>query len=352
MLIGYSEVESEIERRLAHLTDDHISIDEFTQNFRKIKLVIRKNFLSESLFFPGHGNKPKSVAPSNEAACVVALSFAEEDASAAEAMKCLLLKKCPGVTISLPRTNATSRLHDLDVARVIIILLSPAYLNSKELVEELNIALYRHRSSSHQVVYPIQVSPLPPKPSYVRLLPYEFAAMDYSWMLRALGGQINRESIECLAEENDISASVASCLMDASDLIFQEISNTDDDEEHYQVLLNVLEVQHMWKQLLEKLSKEEGLDTLKRSFGIQVMGEESSASNKERGTDRRPVPKLEDQGTEVNDENVGTAHNKKATSQHEASHKGKSVSFSSHGGATSGSYNLTKVEASKSCTVV
>jgi hypothetical protein len=286
----------------------------------------------------------------------VALSFAEEDAKTAGTIKHLLLKQRPNLNISEPRTNATSRLNSLDVAQVIVIFLSPAYINSKELVEELNIALYRHRTTSHQVLYPIQVSPLPHKPTYIRLLPCDFAAMDYTWMLKALG-QTSPGRIEDLAEENDISAGAANCLIEASDVIIHRLSNVDDDEDHCQVLLNNLEVQKAWEDLRENLSKEEGLVSLKRSFDAEVMEKEPSSDSGEMKKESRNEHPEENKDPGKSSDRRPADNEREDSNQNADSKKERSVSFSPHIGVSGkGSYDVTEPDTnsskSKSCTVI
>ena len=366
-------------------------IDEFTQRYRKIQVVMRKNLLGKPVFIsdkqPGADQTPGDdfasetpptttagqpvSKPTSENTCDVALSYAEEDAKAAIAMKRLLLGQSPSLKISEPRTNTTSRLMALDVAQVIVILLSPAYMNSMELVEEMNIALYRHRFTPLQIVYPIQVSPLPPKPTYIHLLPCDFAAMDYAWMLRALGGNMSLGRIEHLAKENDIGLGVASCLLDASDVIIKRLSNADGHEEHTQVLLNNLEVQKIWHELREELRKEQGLYDLKAVFNVELVEDSDLGANDDEAEsselddnddDNDKTTTLEEMETEEKKELTENENLNQNSSQAEESKDSSTkssprrlVSFSPNAKGITGSYDLQKAETenkSKSCTVV
>lgn len=333
------------------------------QRYRKTQFVVRHHLLSAP-------TSQEVRSPTGNSSCVVALSFAEEDIKAALAMKELLIEGCPTLQISEPRTNATSRLKALDAAEVIIIMLSPAYMNSTELVEELNIALYRHRMTAHQVVYPIQLAPLPTKPTYIHMLPCDFSAMDFPWKLKVYGNLMDISKMEHLAQANDIDASVASCMLDASELILKRLTDPGYYTEHTQVLVNNLEVQKVWNEIRERLSKEKGYHHLKLSFGVELTNEENDHSAVDTKTTplhmdttnnagKKPKTPVEQDETEQEEHKEDATVEEAASSHHlrqetTTTHSTDSeVHHTSHG-AHKESYDLQqdKQAKAKSCVIV
>lgn len=312
--------QDELEERLQALREDRPTVDECMQRYRKSQFVLHHRLVSINT--PETDVQPKKLAPSNQnqdssadSSCVVALSFAKEDTKAALAMKELLIAGYPNMTISEPRTNATSRLKALDAAEVIIILLSPEYLNSKELVEELNIALYRHRITPHQVVYPIHVAPLPTKPAYVHLLPSDFSALDFHWKLKIFWNQMRAERISQLADGNDIEVGEATCLLDASELILKRLTDPGYYEEHTNVIVNNLVILKTWNDIRAQLSKENGLNQLKMLFGVELTGQGdivrtennvSSVSESKRTESHPKIPVEQDEKEQQNSLQVRT----------------------------------------------
>lgn len=215
------------------------------------------------------------VTSSGSAACDVALSFAEGDRKAAVILKQLLLEKAPSLKISEPMTGDFSRVQSLDVARVIVPLLSPAFLASRELVEELNIAIFRNRSSSRRILFPVQVAALPPKPSYVHLIPCEFSNSDYKWACEIVDRNLQDEASR-IAESKVMDVDEAFCLKTAASMISQRLLEEGKPDVNLanRVLLNVHEIEEDWEQVKNALCREEGLVTWKRTFGIEIISQE------------------------------------------------------------------------------
>ena len=201
----------------------------------------------------------------------VALSYAERDKRAAIVMKQLLLAKIPSLKISEPVAGDFSRVQSLDVARVIVPLLSSAFLASIELVEELNIAIFRNRSSSRRILFPVQVAAFPPKPSYVHLIPCEFSSSDYKWAWQMVDKNVNDE-VSRIAEVNFMDRDEAFCLKTAASVISERLLEESKPDLNLvdRVLLNVHEIEDDWNRVKNALQQEEGLVAWKRALRIEI----------------------------------------------------------------------------------
>ena len=218
-------------------------------------------------------SKPTSeqVTSSRPATCDVALSYAEGDKRAAVTLKQLLLEKVPSLKISEPMAGDFSRVQSLDVARVIVLLLSPAFLASSELVEELNIAIFRNRSASRRILFPVQIATYPPKPSYVHLIPCEFSSSDYQWAHKTVDHNLQGE-VSLLAQRNLIDVDEAFCLKSAATVICERLLEESKPVSNpvNRVLLNVHVIEDEWKQVKMALQREQGKESWKRTFGIEI----------------------------------------------------------------------------------
>ena len=207
--------------------------------------------------------------------CDIALSFADKDKKSAIILKQLLLEKIPSLKISEPISGDFSRVQSLEAARLIVPLLSPAFLASNELVEELNIAIYRNRSSTQQILFPIQVSAIPPKPTYVHLIPCEFSCSDYRWASKIVGENLN-DVVFQMAQKYDMDADEVFCLKVAADVISQLLLDASEHDLNLgrPVLLNVRETEEGWKKVQKALSGQQGLEAWKRTFGVEIKSQE------------------------------------------------------------------------------
>lgn len=221
--------------------------------------------------------KPTSeqVTSARSATCDVALSYAEGDKRAAVILKQLLLEKVPSLKISEPVAGDFSRVQSLDAARVIVPLLSPAFLASSELVEELNIAIFRNRSASRRILFPVQIATYPPKPSYVHLIPCEFSNSDYKWAHKIVDLNLQGE-VSLLAQRNFMGVDEAFCLKNAATLICERLVEESKPvlSPVNRVLLNVHVIEEEWKQVKMALQQEEGLESWKTTFGIEIKSKE------------------------------------------------------------------------------
>ena len=218
---------------------------------------------------------PTQVTSSGNTACDVALSFADKDKRSAIILKQLLLERNPSLKISEPMAGDFSRVQSLDVARVIVPLLSPAFLVSNELVEELNIAIYRNRSSSKRILFPIQVSAIPPKPAYVHLIPCEFSSSDNKWASK-INCQSLKDEVFQTAEKSYMDVDEVFCLKSAVHVISERLSEESKEDLSLvnRVLLNVHETEEVWKKVQQALKEEEALEAWKRAFEIEIKSKE------------------------------------------------------------------------------
>lgn len=262
-------------------------------NYRKSCFVLQSNVLrspvdlscdsdKESLrvsHADGHhlASNPASVQATDEgsSSCDIALSFANSDRKSAMLLKQLLLEKLPSLNISEPGSGDFGRVKSLDVARVIVPLLSPAFLASNELLEELNIAIFRNRSSSRQILFPIQVAAIPPKPTYVHLIPCEFSSADYKWACKIVGENRN-DAVFQTAEKCCMGVDEVFCLHSAANGISQQLLGESKQDVNWvnRVLLNVRETEECWMKVRKVLYEQQRLEVWKRAFGIQIKSSE------------------------------------------------------------------------------
>ena len=108
----------------------------------------------------------------------VFISYAHKDADATSTVVDALRDRRPDLRIFIdqkelnPGAAWQQEIYEaLDACRNVITLYSPAYLDSKVCLEELNIALLRHRESARPVLFPIYLRSAA-IPSYMRLVQY------------------------------------------------------------------------------------------------------------------------------------------------------------------------------------
>lgn len=219
----------------------------------------------------------------SSAVCDLALNFASSNNKSASILKQLLLEKKPSLTISEPRSGDFTRVKALDNARVVVPLLSPAFLASKELVEELNIAIYRNRNSSRQILFPIQIAAIPPLPTYVHLIPCEFSSVDYEWA-REIVDENLQDEISKLSQTHDLNEGELFSLKSACNSIlgalFHDVALEFNPAERgllnpvNRVLLNIRETEEDWKRIQRALYEQQGFEAWKKVFGIEINKQE------------------------------------------------------------------------------
>lgn len=82
--------------------------------------------------------------------------------------------------IEVPKDSADGK-SVIDKADLVILFLSPAFVETPILVEEANVALCRQRWTDRMILLPLIVEPLPSSPAYFKLFLCLFAITDEIW---------------------------------------------------------------------------------------------------------------------------------------------------------------------------
>ena len=177
--------------------------------------------------------------------------------------------------------NASTRLTYLDKARLVIPLLSSSFIQSSELVHELNIAWCRQRDCSSLCFLAIVLEQLPKNPTYVSLFPCFFNCADDFWTK-------DRETLKLFSSDEltrvyrscQSPLNVVLCFMSAVDHIQRW-----NDGEHCPVLglhnklfncLHLNECIQRYKEILSKRDNKEGENStmVVSCTGSQEVGDE------------------------------------------------------------------------------
>jgi len=111
----------------------------------------------------------------------IVLSYHKADADFAKTLGDCLKTNIPNINISLPSDDKKMRLKEFDEAKIIVPLLSNAYVTCNELIEEFQIALCRHRFEKELILFPIIVEELPLFPVYPQIMLCFFSMEDSYW---------------------------------------------------------------------------------------------------------------------------------------------------------------------------
>ncbi len=91
--------------------------------------------------------------------------------------------KFPDITTNFGMVSQSEQLASLDSAKIIVALLSTAFINSGKHVDEYHVALARHRKiKGKPVLYSIQIEDLPKWPTYFHLVSCRIALNDLLWV--------------------------------------------------------------------------------------------------------------------------------------------------------------------------
>ena len=82
--------------------------------------------------------------------------------------------------IERPRDSADGK-SLIDTADIVVLFLSPEFLDTPVLVEDANVALCRQRWADGMILFPIYLSSFPPNPAYFSLFLSLFAITDDIW---------------------------------------------------------------------------------------------------------------------------------------------------------------------------
>ncbi|XP_033108418.1 uncharacterized protein LOC117109994 [Anneissia japonica] len=111
----------------------------------------------------------------------IVISCTEQDLKFARFFKKMLKIFAPNITISCNEGSDQEKRAVLENASKVVAFVSSSYTESHSHMEELNIALCRHRFSPQPILFAIQLHVLPKFPSYVHLIPYRFCVIDELW---------------------------------------------------------------------------------------------------------------------------------------------------------------------------
>nr|XP_006813739.1 PREDICTED: uncharacterized protein LOC100371202 [Saccoglossus kowalevskii] len=114
--------------------------------------------------------------------CDIAISFAVADMKYARYLTTLLKQNAPQLIVNDTMSSDHTQISVLETANKVVCLLTANYIESPSQCEEFHIALFRHRANpASPVLFPIQISALPKKPTYFHLVPYELNCTSPLW---------------------------------------------------------------------------------------------------------------------------------------------------------------------------
>lgn len=144
-----------------------------------------ENHFASLVVGAGHQSIPTSVIREKKESTHpdIYIISSSEDTEYCHLLHQLILSQNPSLVVKkFSDENSSTRLTFLDEARLIIPLLSSSFMQSAELVHELNIAWCRQRTSPHLCFLAITVDHLPDKPTYIRIFPSFFNCLDRQWL--------------------------------------------------------------------------------------------------------------------------------------------------------------------------
>ncbi|XP_070564431.1 uncharacterized protein [Ptychodera flava] len=190
-----------------NLIDIRALVDEYQQHIFTEKYgKIRQTKLRETTTKFRKGRDAEKMGSGDQLSCDIAFSFAEEDRKYAKLMVAILKQFVPSLVINDTVSSDHTQLGILESATKVVCLVSPHYVESRSQIEEFHIALFRHRSTrGSTVLFPIQVTSLPRKPTYFQLIPCIVSCTTPVWKEVSIGSGIP-ETLEDLRK--DIGKSV------------------------------------------------------------------------------------------------------------------------------------------------
>ena len=163
----------------------HLPIKESTKMWREAICLRKFPICSGTDFFTT--TSLRKVQYSNQDKYDVILSYHMGDKAFANILIQHLVMLIPNIKVSVPVDNKSLRLHEIDQSKLIVPLLSQAYVTSSELMEEFHTALCRHRFAEEIVLFPIIVNELPPTPAYPQIVFSLFSLTDHVWSREFVG---------------------------------------------------------------------------------------------------------------------------------------------------------------------
>ncbi|XP_071958348.1 uncharacterized protein [Antedon mediterranea] len=111
----------------------------------------------------------------------IAVSCTQSDLKFASYFIDMIKEFSPHLKVASSDCSDQEKRSILESASKIVAFVSPSYTESPPHMEELNIALCRHRFSPQPILFAIQLHMLPRLPSYLHLIPYRFCLEDEIW---------------------------------------------------------------------------------------------------------------------------------------------------------------------------
>ncbi|XP_077977405.1 uncharacterized protein LOC144432965 [Glandiceps talaboti] len=251
----------------------------------------------------------------------IAFSYSKVNSKYAKFMMHLLQKRAPNLKLNDTISEDHQQILVLDTAKVIVPLVSLPYVESVSQSEELQIALSRHRKSQgSKVFYPIILSKLPVKPTYLHLIPYEICTEDKIW--REIIQQDDKlpKPLMAMAKENRaldwlhntsiIPRETAVALFRATDTLLQIVYNSEKKTDSKKVVLNnVVTLKHV----ILKLQNEEFVTRTEKFLLDCKLDSSPTSKNKTRGQgsqDHNAKKRISksDESTSVEDTGAGVGH--------------------------------------------
>ena len=158
------------------------SVEDVMSNWRSEHILSNLNFFSNITIEELMNLSPNELSDDTSQSSIdITLSYHQDDNQSAQYLLKQLQYLLPNANLSLPEEFSKERNAVLDESRIIVPLLSVAYIKTAECLEELNIALCKQRFSSSLVFFPIYLKALPSTPAYLRLLWSLFSCTDKVW---------------------------------------------------------------------------------------------------------------------------------------------------------------------------
>ncbi|XP_070564247.1 uncharacterized protein [Ptychodera flava] len=212
-------------------TYSNINIDQLSEEYRtalyKSKYDIKEK-VTDTLSIP-HDKESESEI------CDIAVSYARADAKYARFLMHILKRRAPSLILNDKVSEDHEQIVVLDTAKIIVPLVSIAYMESTSQHEELQIALSRHRKMKNSpIIFPILLNKLPIKPTYLHLIPYITCLEDRLWR-EIMSDTHNKHLLsvkdEWNASDTSISEEASVALFRASDTLLERIYHSDKNKE-------------------------------------------------------------------------------------------------------------------------
>jgi hypothetical protein len=141
-----------------------------------------------------HGNNVHN--SNNDSDCDIAFCFAQDSINFAVILNTLLETRMSDMDMgdmSFISSSSQERLQHLEKAKKIVVFLSTEFVSSPQHMHELHISLCRQRAQKTAILYIIQATELPDKPTFLHLIPCTLGMLDTVWRESAKSYLHNRK---------------------------------------------------------------------------------------------------------------------------------------------------------------